>query len=914
MSESNGPGATLSGSGLRALKVFTDGIVLGDVEARQITHDPTVDEIYSLPSSYALAQAISYLSTELQKIDPDNNFFKDNSVITLALSSLAFDINDDDWEIMNWTIADSLASYTAETFTVDNFIQIPNRKFTSPGRYFVHVKIPRLDSGKLCVYDHSDTKITEIVTYGAESFDFDVTNIDIQTLRFVAEDVFPGELIVVESIWVHKVTARLYEYLQYLFRSGGGTGVTQEQLAQAIAESQSNVQVLINTLIAPVVDAMQMHLQEDNPHGITPAQIGAALTVHTHTPVECGAAPTVHNHTPEECDAAAIDHTHSPESIGAAPLVHTHTPESIGAAPEVHLHSPEECGAAPTDHDHEQYVTEDAVQNLITTTVTDMISDLDVTTKIFVPMTVAECAVGSLPDQMEESSLSAPICPILFPYIVHRTNDAYDYFEGVASTNILPLETNPIQYAFKKHLTEEDYTANVAAFSSTVEDLSPYVLIEYYFHTQRSISGYTFFKDLTNVIEGVPTAWDLVVDGRLIQSFEDLSWYSTENFVTDTLTEPVVGRRFSFIIKKAHITTANNWGARIEFSFDDVPTNSIAINSLISLVTASEFGTSLQYVTQVPSFDPGITEENTPLYLSLITDTENMDAQFSVSPMRTEYSEYQRGVDGLMNRFTSKTNYHWGEVSVTSEDPSHLVENLYSDGSEYWKTVDGVKFATISHEFVTPQTLIGHTFVFSDIIADANLIPDEWEFTVTDVNDTVYVIDSVTSYYPSRFGGASKQVRWNKRNYAITNVKSFELSLVGTRDQPAIGLWKLIPWFKGDHYNIRTGVMTPENKFPFGRLDFVKSFDNSWNGFVHSGVVLGDYCHVPIDGFRIQPGGIVTHEIPNPFNTREIDFELYSYSVPGSVANAQVDSITPDSIKVYTMASGRYSIRISRIW
>ncbi|WP_429134276.1 phage tail protein [Aeromonas hydrophila] len=39
--------------------------------------------------------------------------------------------------------------------------------------------------------------------------------------------------------------------------------------------------------------------------------------------------------------------------VGAAPVVHGHTPEECGAAPAVHGHSPDQCGAAPEVHGHD---------------------------------------------------------------------------------------------------------------------------------------------------------------------------------------------------------------------------------------------------------------------------------------------------------------------------------------------------------------------------------------------------------------------------------------------------------------------------------------------------------------------------------------------------------------------------------
>ena len=48
---------------------------------------------------------------------------------------------------------------------------------------------------------------------------------------------------------------------------------------------------------------------------ITPANIGAAASTHTHTPESLGAAEANHSHTPESLGAAAENHTHGTSGI-----------------------------------------------------------------------------------------------------------------------------------------------------------------------------------------------------------------------------------------------------------------------------------------------------------------------------------------------------------------------------------------------------------------------------------------------------------------------------------------------------------------------------------------------------------------------------------------------------------------------
>jgi len=76
---------------------------------------------------------------------------------------------------------------------------------------------------------------------------------------------------------------------------------------------------------------------KNNPHGVTPAQIGAATADHTHTLESLGAAATNHNHDTvyskltHDHDAvySKLNHTHTPASIGAANVKHTHFLDDI---------------------------------------------------------------------------------------------------------------------------------------------------------------------------------------------------------------------------------------------------------------------------------------------------------------------------------------------------------------------------------------------------------------------------------------------------------------------------------------------------------------------------------------------------------------------------------------------------------
>lgn len=933
------PGATLSGAGISAGKADIDRMVLnGSVEIDLISTDEVEGKLSELVSGAAHKKTQQDLERAINEIDPNNNFFLDNTVLSLPLIAQSFTENDDEWEIANWQIVDGHAYFTGtRNLNEPNYLGLPGEAFAFAGYYFLHVIVPRLDSGVLKIYNTGGDVLAEIDSYGTASFEITVTDPTIAGLKIVAEGVFPGEIIRVSSVWLHRVTPRLKEYMKFLFLDGGGMGISRQELETAIAESNELTQQLITDLIFPISDNLQIHLESTNPHGINCDLIGASKVGHTHTPDEVGlgdvptdisdainldssttiaSSKAVHDLlmllTNELDHKSEVGHTHTAVEVSAAPIDHTHTLNSLNAAAKDHSHLPEDIGAADRIHTHDEYTTEEEVNSIIATALNDL---ENLTTPSLSPLTISAYEQGSLPIGMEESSLTPPICPVIFPYIVHQSSGEYDYYEGQASTNIPTIDGHAIQYAFKKHLTEADHTANVAAFLSANEILSPEVLVEYYFHTEREIDAYTFFKDSTSAIGGVPEEWILIVDGEVVRTTgaDFAGWYSSADFVKDTLTSPIRGRRFSFVISKVHLDASMHWGMRIEFSFSDVSAGKIATTSPISIASATHAGVRTLDIEAIPEIDPGISEINTPLYL-FIQYNGATDAEYIVSPLRAEFSEIQSGIPGLMDKFSGKTNVHWGTVSVTSEDPAHPVENLYKENMDFFLSENATE-VTITHEFVTSMVLVGHRIVFSDDVIAENAVPDEWEFKVEYSDGTQVIVETVNGYLPAIGDGTKDRAWWIKKYPTYhRNVVKYILTMRGTKGQTKLGMWKLIPMFESAFYNIRTCSMEPENLFPLGKIEYVKAYDNSWEGFIHSGVVLGDYCHVPIDHFNAQPQGIKTHYIPNPFNTKRIDFTVFSLSVNGSNPVGSVEQIDEDYIKFVSMSAGRYSLRISRIW
>ena len=382
--------------------------ILNGTFATSITWDENSDDIRALVTARALHTNVRLLSQAIADIDPLNNLYQDNSVITLPIANTEF--SEACWETSNWEVVyGDYAKYTAPINKAEahNYIKLVNTPFTRRGTHFVSIVVEALDSGRLAAYDEGDNLLAETIVPGIFNFTFHVETPVATKIRFVAENVKENEIIILNSIGVYYVTSRLEQYLDYIvpFISSEGKGyATIEYVNRAIEDALAEINDIITTIpnINDINDLIAHTKDRDtNPHGINCNMIGAAPANHTHTPESIGAAPLDHTHTPEECGAAPLDHTHDLVELGAAEIDHTHTPESIGAATEDHTHTPDECGAAPLDHTH---TPESIGAASIDHTHDEYITSIEADEKI---NTAIEKALENLPDTPDTTGVSS---------------------------------------------------------------------------------------------------------------------------------------------------------------------------------------------------------------------------------------------------------------------------------------------------------------------------------------------------------------------------------------------------------------------------------------------------------------------------------------------------------------------------
>ena len=318
--------------------VDTKRIFLNGSDVVSISQDYTENKFNSLPSSKALYDALMQLQENIDQIDPDSNFFKDNTVITLPLLSPSFVEGDTDWEVENWTITvDNKIAYNRNDYA--NKVTVTNNVFTTAGHHFLVVNIERLDSGKILVINNAGEIVGQFNTIGIQYLEFIVDDPTIFTLSFVASEVFPDESIIIKEIRLHKVTDRIRDYLIYAVEnlvSEGGLA-SKEDVNVAVSEAVEMLTNKFTILINEVGDLSYAHIENrSNPHNVTYVQTGAAALVHNHNTADIANLDQFVENAVIEGTSSVVGNLNTHVSNVSNP--HRVTAEQTGAAPLVHNH------------------------------------------------------------------------------------------------------------------------------------------------------------------------------------------------------------------------------------------------------------------------------------------------------------------------------------------------------------------------------------------------------------------------------------------------------------------------------------------------------------------------------------------------------------------------------------------------
>ena len=325
-------------------KVITDEVSVNGQSITGVSYDGTDTDIKQVATAYSLNQVKAALIRDMTAFQHQLNMVELTPIVSEAITPPYFD-NDSKWSKQQFIYQYGQAVYRNTNDNSTNNDQaalyLDTSVFAASGTYFVVVDIPELTGGKLILSDNNGNIIREFITSGNYSLEVPVSDVNGFSFSLHVQNTKPDDRVVVNRLYIYYVQSRGEQYFKYIgekILAGGGSLASESYVNTKIGELRTEVNAYAESAAKVVDNKLQTHAANKNGHNTTPADIGAALEVHTHTAASIGAAPTVH--------------THTVASIGAAPASHTHIPSECGAAPTVHTHTPVECGAATAEHNH----------------------------------------------------------------------------------------------------------------------------------------------------------------------------------------------------------------------------------------------------------------------------------------------------------------------------------------------------------------------------------------------------------------------------------------------------------------------------------------------------------------------------------------------------------------------------------
>lgn len=940
-SQTQDAGSTLLPSQAMTPKVSTNEVQFKDASIiRGVSQKYTDNQYFTVPSSFALWEGLQRLQKNINQIDPDNNFFKDNSVVSLPLIDPHFSLTEEiPWIINSWNIVDGQAVYQG-VGNNDNELKISQEVFTFPSYYHLNIVVERIDSGKLLVLDHLNRVVIEITKIGEYNIEMYIADPDLTTLRLQATNVYIGDIIKVDSVNLHIVAERFRDYFVSVLKNGNlVVGIDADQ-ATVIASTLINTAVdNLSVVIASIRDELIAHeMDKDNPHEVTPEKIGAAAKNHTHN--ELGTVTDIF-------DAFQIELNEllkrlndlTPEDIGAAKADHTHTPEEIGAAPEIHYHD-------------DTYLRKGDVTDLanqIKDILNNTNSNVSTNNEAFIVTPGSMGRDGVYPPGSEGTEMSPTGVILRFPYNLHTSSWDYDPIDGLAECN---TETTDASYAA---LAFSDYYGKSADFNKLPSVSNP-VILKYTFTGIRKVSGYRVYKSPDSHVKGFASKWAMSIDGVLCDEVNNSSWADMsvnktrcfpQSFSDEHMVHEVV-----FEITEAINTDGNtDWGIRISFDFTDVE---------FTRETDTEVGFIAETIVSYPESTPAtifgnfLLEMNTLapvnndipswLYLTrnILRDETGNKIGTTYEPffsfIEPEFSEIQKGIPYLMDKYGIDEIF--GELTSNSTpDSGNVISNIFNTNPKsYWKSLQSsliqIEYTT-NHSFRIPGVVsIGlrwNTAHLKSVISD-EYIPKSVRLTFTGsfysdegnlMEGSKVVLTEPNLVVTCRKNEQFAQVNLStKEMESFTKVKSIkmELNYNGNREnQSSVALSEFIIYYKGWWAPKTNQAGSDPDVIPLGRIELASKMEDSLieKPYGHIGFPMGKIMGIPINYFKYSPAG--EYSLPNPFMCTDLTISPFSTALDDTTETYGLNSVdvlkvTVTEILVRVNFPGKYGLKVVRQW
>lgn len=912
----------------------TDELRIGYDSIKEIVHNLTHPSVTKVPSSNAVFEMYKQLVNKLDLIDPNNNIFIDNTVITLPIINRY--ISNENWVTTNWELTlDKKHIYTGSAGgNITNNLYTAQYPFNRTGEYFVNVTVDVLDSGKLIAYDQDNNILATAVSPGQMMFPMQVDIPSTARLYLKATDTYDNEVVVISAVDIYYTTDRLRQFLAYYIPvalSNEYNFVSEDDLR--IALKLFSDEIGLDNL--PDYNHLFMAVNHMSVYN---------SNVHQETPSSIGAAPAIHGHTPESINAADRNHTHTLAELGAAADDHTHIPSSIGAANEVHLHNPADCGAAPIIHEHSSYATKQEIKKL--------------SGKYLIPMSIISNDTSKLPMFVGGTSATSFVsqnCIIGSETLMHGTDGPIDQYSGNIYTNMVPV-SGGIGNIF--NVVTDEITTFTNPTASNV------LTINYRFPCRRSIIGYTIYRTVTDgVVDttvSVPTSWRVSLDKDLYHQ-QTVTWEPTDRYKFFAISDVDELSTFTISITGVNTTTVANTGFKILLKYaeegsvvqivdnhlgvtSDTDGNMLPISIIpnkITVLSVTDNGYIYPYVTYENDkvvtgysiFAPeyGYKREGYPLFKEEARSAEDIPEEGSLrNNATTAYGNIltdtttstMMGID-VLKLFDYPTNYSTTArlfkcaknctVTITDMPHVHLVG---------WRLYLKQRTTNTVNPNVPTQITITYTRSSTNYNGydgtDTVTIPDrdEYGYMVTegvlDENGVLHykgvyihdIVDTALPYTAIKFNVLNGQ----NVNGPITNITEmiigFNNTNTGATHNEIYGL-KLT--FGDDFYDVTTGIMydcynLPINgKLYLGQCKYIANRgEYSFNGTQTYSVGTTNSTDIAISGSSDNTRTTIT--IPNPYFSTDIhcvnsalsESDMYKYIAASVLLDeAQLSIKTP---------------------
>lgn len=927
------PGSTMISQEISAPQVRTGKIKFTDgSEATSVSQDYKENKYNKVPSSYALYQGLMRLQENLNQIDPNDNFFRDNTTVTLPLIDPHFSqVEEVPWVIKGWIIVDGYATYSG-VGNNENYLRIPTNVFTFPSYYHLNVVVKRLDSGVIRIYDNVNTVVLEISRIGEHNVEMYVANPDVMTLRIVAEDTYTDDVVQIESVNLHLVTDRLRDYLITIIKSENlVVGISEEEAIKIATDIANAIIGAPSAQLGELEKMLAEHLSATNPHGITCKLIGAATADHTHSEFT-GISGDLDLMLKHVQTTSGNPHGVTCAEIGAAEQNHTHTPEEIGAADRTHVHN------------------EYALTSTVDTNKTELTNRMDslalelasLQNKVLGNNEIYVVTSNPSGIQHPYQSDNAPDTPLIagmVNYILHESETNYDYYDGYARSTKACVAGSNAAMAFSS------YHGVGAMFDCAVSAQDPCIL-SYKFHLKRNLLGFTLYKAKSDVHTGFVSDMHMSFiddEGTVVdKSFLNAAWSTNAQGTSDDSIEVRFdndGIDAQEIRLTINAVVGNKWGILFVPIFGDM-TNveeiekpyALVLSGRITLSTPNTAAGSAHGLYAIARPTP---EENIPLWV--LYTMSGGSGSLVTSPCTPVFSKSSIGVSMFIDKYnTGNTSNIFGEISSDDELVSYPARNIYSsDNTKYFKS-SGSSLVTIKHtatsNFVFPSINALEFSWASDLVTN-NLVPQSIRVTANDSaasGGVVLVDDDDVEYYlpDGDVDGGIYKLRYLTENVSVENITELkiEFNYKGNRvNQTAVGLTRLDVYMKAYWYDPATKQSNDLDSMVLGRLEHVSLPETSRlkTAMRLVGVPTGTTMCIPVNHYNkiTQPD---VYRIPNPYCSTSVsarivyddvdNAEILDSSPMNVVMAADIVSITATDIFVYVKWPGRYAVKVVREW